>query len=106
LDEADPKKAKEAMEIMKLKQQQVLSQWNENYNDFNPPKSPKTGEKRPATAMAATTTQNFATKESNTNTPNKLLMTTPGQKKNPQTRFAEEVKLQERLPFEVADDAH
>jgi hypothetical protein len=45
LDEADPKKAKEAMDIMKVKQQQVLNQWEENYNNFNQPKSPKTGEK-------------------------------------------------------------
>ena len=50
LDEADPKKAKEAMEIMKMKQQQVISQWEEEYNNFNPPKSPKTGEKQQRTA--------------------------------------------------------
>ena len=79
LDEADPKKAKEAMDIMKVKQQQVLNQWEENYNNFNPTKSPKTGEKQ-ARGGGVTTTQNFATRESNINTPNKLLMmtTTPG----------------------------
>ncbi len=45
LDEADPKKAKQAMEIMKIKQQQVLTQWEQEYNNFKVPRSPKTGDK-------------------------------------------------------------
>ena len=81
-----------------------MNQWEENYNNFNPAKSPKTGEKQPR-GGGVTTTQNVATRESNINTPNKLLMTTPGHRKNLQTRFVvEEVKLQDKLPFEVADD--
>lgn len=79
MEEADPKKAKAAMDLIKQQQQAVLAQWDEEYNNFQTIKSPN---QKNETRVTHQTQQNqYTVNTMPSATPNKLLMTTPGKKR-------------------------